>query len=83
MHVVGRSLTSRYPLFFDPHISEMAAVEGGARDVVEVSIDNETTRKKGAVSDVDPQSSIPEEVWLIIFQVGDVENSFRAVSRIL
>lgn len=66
---------------FGPFTSEVTAIESDAEDVVKDSIEDSTTGKVIADRDFNSQSYTPNEVWLTIFQVGDVTNSFLAVSQ--
>lgn len=50
-----------------PHTFELAAVERGARDVVEVLTDSGTTEKKVAAWKLNPQCYTREKVGLTIF----------------
>lgn len=51
---------------------EVIAVDSDAEDVAELFVDHDTTGKKTAARDLEPQRYTREEVWFITFQIDDV-----------
>lgn len=59
----------------------MADVESSAKNVVEVSIEDDAEVKEVAVRSFDPQTYRRQQAWLIVLQVNKVLNPLRTVSH--
>lgn len=81
MRAVGRSPSPHPAILSGQQTSGMAAVERNAEDVVEVLIEDHTTRKKILVCNSDRQNYTREEIWPTTFQACNVENPLRADSQ--
>lgn len=79
MRAVRPLLSSHSAPELDSLKSEVAAFRSDAENVVEVPFDDNTTGKKVAVRDFDPQIHRGEDVWLTIFQIVDAKNLLHAV----
>lgn len=73
-------LTSSKPSsFVDPHLFVVADVKSSAKDVVELSADDQITGKDFITGPFDLQTYASENVWLTIFQINKVQKPLRAV----